>query len=104
MEYKPYRLNGITHHIISSWTAAAPKVQLQVAASPLLSDATVRAQQFAALAEIASQAVAHLANGSAAPADWKQNSLAAIEAAKKPQAIVRFTFIDPLQKLVNAVQ
>lgn len=90
--------------IVSSWIAAAPKVQQQVAASPLLSDATVRAQQFASLAEIASQAIAHLASGSAAPADWKQNSLATIEAAKKPQAIVRFTFIDPLQKLVNAVQ
>jgi hexosaminidase len=90
--------------MISSWIAAAPKVQQQVAASPLLEDATARAQQFSALADIASQAVAHLASGSAAPAGWKQSSLATVDAAQKPQALVRFTFIEPLRKLVNAVQ
>jgi len=91
-------------NIISSWTAAAPKVQQKVAASPLLADATVRAQQFAALTDIASQAVGYIAGGNAAPAGWKQNSLAALDASQKPQAIVRFTMIEPLKKLVNAVQ
>ncbi|HVW76746.1 MAG TPA: beta-N-acetylhexosaminidase [Alloacidobacterium sp.] len=89
----------------AAWTAAAPAVQQQVAASPLLAeDATARAQQFAQLAQIGSEAVAHLAGGSAAPADWKQNSLAALDAAQKPQGLVLFAVIDPIRKLVEAVQ
>jgi hexosaminidase len=89
----------------ASWIAAAPKVQQQIAASPLLAeDATVRAEQFAQLANIGSEAVAHLATGNAATAGWKQNSLAAIDAAQKPSGLVRFTVLDPLRQLVNAVQ
>jgi hexosaminidase len=88
----------------ASWLAAAPKVQQQVDASPLLADAQARAQQFSELANIGSEAVAHLASGSAAPAGWKQSSLATLDAAQKPQALVRFTVIEPLRKLVNAVQ
>lgn len=91
--------------IFASWTAAAPEVQQQVAASPILAaDATERAQQFAQLAAIGTQAITSLSGGSAAPAGWKQSSLAAIEAAKKPQGLVRFVVLDPLQKLVEATQ
>lgn len=90
--------------IFARWKAASPKVQQQVAASPLLAaDATERAQQFAQLADIGSQAVASLAGGNAAPAGWKQNSLATLDAAKKPQGLVRFTVLDPMRDLVNAV-
>ncbi|WP_158748930.1 beta-N-acetylhexosaminidase [Acidobacterium sp. S8] len=93
-------------NIFSSWTAAAPKVQQQVAASPLLAeDATTgRAQQFAQLAQIGSEAVARLAGGNGSQADWKQNSLAVLDAAQKPQGLVRFTVLDPLRKLVEAGQ
>jgi hypothetical protein len=35
---------------------------------------------------------------------WKVRKLAEIEAARKPAGIVRFTFVDPLAALVNAVQ
>lgn len=91
--------------IFAAWAAAAPKVQQQVVASPILAaDATERAQQFAQLAAIGSQAIASLSGGSPVPAGWKQSSLAAIEAAKKPEGLVRFTVLDPLQKLVNGVQ
>jgi hexosaminidase len=91
--------------IFAVWTAAAPKVQKQVSASPLLAaDATERTQQFAQLADIGSQAVAHLAGAGSAPAGWKQSSLAALDAAQKPQGLVRFTVLDPLRALVNAVQ
>ncbi len=91
--------------IFAVWTAAAPKIQQQVAASPILAaDASERAQQFAQLAAIGTQALASLSGSSAASADWKQSSLATIEAAKKPQGLVRFTFLDQLQKLVEATQ
>ena len=90
--------------IFASWEAAAPKVQQQVAASPLLAaDATERAQQFAQLADIGSQALASL-TGSGVAAGWKQSSLAAIDAAQKPQGLVRFTVLGPLHDLVNAAQ
>lgn len=91
--------------LFANWTAAAPKVRQQVAASPRLAgDATTRAQQFTQLASIGSEAIAHLASGSAASAGWKQSSLAAIDAAQKPSGLVRFTVLGPLRDLVNIVQ
>jgi len=90
--------------IFASWTTAAPKVQQQVAASPLLAaDATERAQQFAQLGDIGSKALASL-TGAGSTAGWKQSSLAALDAAQKPQGLVRFTVLGPLHDLVNAVQ
>jgi hexosaminidase len=90
--------------IFAAWTEAAPKVQQQVAASPILAaDATEREQQFAQLAAIGSQAITSLSGGSSAPAGWKQSSLAALDTAEKPQGLVRFTVIEPLRQLVNAV-
>lgn len=102
----PKQNNDARHELedtVSSWIAAAPKVQRQVAASPLLEGAAGRAQQFAALADIASEATAHLATGNQAPAGWKQSSLAALDKAQINQGLVRFTVIEPLRKLVNAV-
>jgi hexosaminidase len=100
-ESEQHRLQAI----FAEWTAAASKVQREVAASPLLTeDATERAQQFAQLAEIGSQAVAHLASASPAPTGWRQGSLATLDAAQKPQGLVRFTVLGPLRDLVNAVQ
>jgi len=91
--------------IFADWEAAAPKVQQQVAASPLLAaDATERAQQFVQLADIGSQAITHVAGGSATPAGWKQGSLSALDTAQKPQGLVRFTVLVQLRELVNAVQ
>lgn len=88
----------------ASWSKAAPDVQRQVSESPLLADAAGRAQQFADLAKIGSEAVKYLSGGNAAPAGWKQSSLAALDAAQKPQGLVRFTVLAPLHDLVNAVQ
>lgn len=91
--------------VFAAWAAAAPEVQKQVAASPLLAaDATTRALQFAQLADVGSQALAHLGDGSSAQAGWKQNSLAALDAAQKPEGLLRFTVFEPLRALVSAVQ
>jgi hexosaminidase len=88
----------------ASWLKAAPEVQKQISVSPLLSDAAGRTQQFAELGKIGSDAVTYLSGGSAAPAGWKQSSLDALDAAQKPQGLVRFTVLAPLRELVNAVQ
>ena len=89
--------------IFQTWIAAAPAIQAQLAASPLLAAALPRAQQLPQLAAAGSQALSYLAGGAKAPAGWKQRTLALIETAKQPGALVRFTFLPPLEELVNAV-
>jgi hexosaminidase len=87
-----------------SWIAAAPAIEAQLATTPLLALAKPRAQQLPGLATAGIEALNYLSKGAKAPAGWKQHNLALIEAAKKPQALVRFTFLSPLEELVNAVQ
>ncbi|MBS1823489.1 MAG: hypothetical protein JST61_16210, partial [Acidobacteria bacterium] len=89
--------------IFASWIAAAPAVEAQMDHSPLLATARPRAQQLAQLGKAGQQALEYL-GGKKAPAGWKQSKLAEIEAARKPQSLVRFTVLDPLHDLVNAVQ
>jgi hexosaminidase len=86
-----------------SWIAATPAIEAKLATSPLLALARPRAPQLAHLATAGVEALNYLSKGTKAPTGWKQRNLALIEAAKKPQALVRFTFLPPLEELVNAV-
>jgi hexosaminidase len=86
-----------------SWAAAAPQVEAQMNHSPLLATARPRAEQLAQLGHTGQQALDYLGNKKA-PAGWKASKLAEIEAARKPQSLVRFTVLDPLHDLINAVQ
>jgi hexosaminidase len=86
-----------------SWIAATPAIQAQLATTPLLALAQPRAEQLPPLATAGVEALEYLSKGTKAPADWKQRNLALITAAKKPQTIIRFTFIRPLEELINAV-
>lgn len=83
---------------------SVPTVENQMQRSPRLAEVHERAQQLRGLAKAATDAIHFLASGTKAPAGWKASTLAQIEAAKKPSAVVRFTFIDSLSSLVNAVQ
>ena len=83
---------------------SVPAVEQQMQHSPLLAEAQTRAEQLPGLAKTAMDAIHLLSTGAKAPAGWKAGKLAEIETAKKPSAVVRFTFIDPLTSLVNAVQ
>jgi hexosaminidase len=78
-----------------SWIAVAPAIEARLAASPLLAQAQLRAQQLPQLATAGVEALTYLSKGTKAPTGWKQRNLALIEAAKKPQALVRFTFLPP---------
>ena len=82
---------------------AGPGVQRQIKLSPLLSDVGVRAGQMPRLAAAGVEAVHFLAAGTYAPVGWKQAKLALIDEAKRPSGIVRFTFLEPLILLVEAV-
>jgi len=90
-------------HMFETWGASVPVVEAQMNQSPLLAIARPRAQQLAALATTGQQALDYLSGTKKAPAGWKKSKLAEIEAARKQQALVRFTFIDSLHDLVNAV-
>ncbi len=84
--------------------ACVPAVEQQMQQSLLLAKVQTRAQQLPELSTIAKQAIGFLSSGEKASAGWKRSSMAKIDAARKPAGIVRFTFIDPLASLVNAVQ
>lgn len=92
------------NHWFESFAASVPTVEQQMQYSPRLAEVSTRAQQLPALSKTAIDAIHFLSTGAKAPAGWKAQKLAQIEDAKKPSAIVRFTFIDPLTQLVNAVQ
>ncbi len=89
--------------IFQTWIAAAPAIQAQLAATPLLATALPRARQLPQLAAAGVEALSFLSDGAKAPVGWKQHNLALIEAAKQPGALVRFTFLPPLEELVSAV-
>lgn len=86
-----------------NWAAAVPAVETQMSGSPLLAVARPRAQQLQQLSQTGEEALSYLSGTSKAPAGWKQSKLSQIQAARQQQALVRFTFIDPLEQLVKAV-
>ncbi len=81
--------------------AAAPQVQAMLAGTPRLQPMAQRTIQLKQLATIGQQAMEAL-NGTRLSAEWKAASLQQIEAGKQPSALVRFTFLEPLTKLVEA--
>jgi hexosaminidase len=86
-----------------TWIAAEPGVLQVMASSPRLAQAQPRAQQLAELGALGLEAVSYLSSGRPAAAGWKAEKLAVLDAAEKPQALVRFTIIKPLRDLVDAV-
>jgi hexosaminidase len=86
------------------WIAAGTDIEKQLASRPMLAVALPRAQQLGPLALAGIEALNYLSKGTRAPKGWKQRNLELIQAAKKPEAIVRFTFISPLEELVTAVE
>lgn len=116
-----HEVNMLTHHFLASpaasedaraalqkifqtWLDASPAIEAQVASTPLLAVALPRAQQLPQLATVGIEALGYLSTSSKAPSGWKQRSNALIESAKQPGALVRFTFLPPLEELVNAVR
>lgn len=92
------------NHWFQTAADSVPAVERQMQQSPRLAEVQPRAQQLPDLAKAGLDALQFLSSGTKAPVGWKQSKLAQIEAARKPAALVRFTFIDSLSSLVNAVQ
>lgn len=81
---------------------AVPGVRQQMLASPRLQAIQPRIDQLPALTLAGIEATLYLSSNAPAPTGWKARNLALLEAAKKPGAIVRFTFLEPLTDLINA--
>jgi hexosaminidase len=92
----------LTTHF-KAWIAAEPGILRLMAASPTLAQAESRAHQLTLLGTTGLEAVSYLSSGLPAAAGWKAEKLAGLDAAEKPQALVRFTVIKPLRDLVGAV-
>jgi len=86
-----------------TWIAAEPGVLRVMASSPRLAQAQTRAQQLTELGALGLEAISYLSSGQPAGAGWKAEKLAVLDDAEKPQALVRFTVIQPLRDLINAV-
>ncbi|WP_089841401.1 beta-N-acetylhexosaminidase [Granulicella pectinivorans] len=84
--------------------ATVPEVKAQMKGHPRLAEISTRADQMTALTGIAQEAIGYLSEGKKAPAGWKAAATAKLAEAKKPSAVVRFIFLEPLNKLVAAVQ
>jgi hexosaminidase len=89
--------------IFKAWIAAEPGILHSMAASPELAQAESQAHQLTLLGTTGLEAVSYLSSGLPAAGGWKAEKLAILDAAEKPQALVRFTVIKPLRALVNAV-
>lgn len=81
-----------------------PGVRRQMTNSPRLLQVSLRTDQLERLCTIGIEATGYLSTDNKAPAGWKQHALHEIAEAKKPSAVVRFTFLNALTDLVNATK
>ena len=90
------------------WQEIAPSLAAEMQQNPRMSDAAARATQLGELGQIGLQALLNLDPNNSAYGGPKlrtstpESQLAAIADAQKPAALVRFTFLDSLKKLVAA--
>jgi hexosaminidase len=86
----------------AAWQTASAELAVWSARSPRLSDIGPRAQQLGELGAAGLQALDYLQTGTNPPDGWKTAQLALLAEAGKNSALVRFTFLPSLQKLVEA--
>jgi hexosaminidase len=85
-----------------SWQAAEARLLEDVQQTPRLSDAAVRAGQLGELAGVGLSSLAYLESHTVPPAGWQAQQMSILDAAAQPSALVRFTILHSLRKLVVA--
>ncbi len=88
---------------LAQLSAAVPAAREQILASPRMAEVSVRADQLAQLTAMGQRALEYFAKGKKAPPAWTQQQEEILEEIKKPSALVRFTFVSPMNDLVRAV-
>ena len=91
------------------WVRIAQPLEAQMQQNLRMSDAAVRARQLGELGQVGLQALVNIdpknqpaSGGPILHATSPQRQLQVIDGAAKPAALVRFTFLDSLKKLVQA--
>jgi hexosaminidase len=85
-----------------SWQAAEVRLLEDVQQTPRLSDAGVRAGQLGELAAVGLSSLAYLESHTVPPAGWQAQQMSILDAAAQPSALVRFTVLHSMRKLVVA--
>jgi hexosaminidase len=85
-----------------AWQAVEPRLLAQVQRTPRLSDAGLRVEQLGELAGVGLSALDYLETHTAPAAGWEAQQMSVLDGAEKPSALVRFTFLDSMRKLVLA--
>ncbi len=88
----------------SRTAATVPAMQATIRERPRLQPMEARTTQLAPLCQLALQGLDLLQAGKKATPGWSANADTLLIEAKQPSGIVRFTFIEPLTKLVQAVR
>jgi hexosaminidase len=70
--------------------------------TPRLSDAAVRAEQLGELAGVGLSSLAYLESHTVPPPGWQAQQMNILDAAAQPAALVRFTVLYSMRKLVLA--
>lgn len=92
------RLESLFH----AWVDAAPKLGQLTGSSPLLKEVASRESDWPRLGSMGLEALAYLRTGNAPPAGWQNQQIALLHQAAKPQELVDFAILPPLEKLVAA--
>ncbi|MGC2399143.1 MAG: beta-N-acetylhexosaminidase [Acidobacteriaceae bacterium] len=90
------------HERFLSWQSAQTRLLEEVQGTPRLSDAGIRAQQLGEMASVGLSALAYLQSHTAPPSGWQAQQLTVLDAASQPAALVRFTVLYSMRKLVLA--
>ncbi|HEY1995320.1 MAG TPA: hypothetical protein VGG81_13010, partial [Edaphobacter sp.] len=83
-----------------SWQAAMPRLLEDVQETPRLNDTAVRAEQLGELAEVGLSALTYIQTHTVPPGGWQSQQMSILDAAEQPSALVRFTFLHSMRKLV----
>jgi hexosaminidase len=84
------------------WQRIAPELATVLGQNPRMSDAAPRARQLGQLGHVGMDALAALKKTKGKARQSQTDQLAVIDEAAKSVALVRFTFLDSLRKLVEA--
>lgn len=92
---------------LAAWFAqlsrAASTVQKEMLTSPRLAEASARADQLLQLAAMGQQALQYIADAQKPPAGWGSAQMLLLEQVQRPDALVRFTFLQEMKDLVQAL-
>ncbi|HYE14091.1 MAG TPA: hypothetical protein VD968_06590, partial [Pyrinomonadaceae bacterium] len=87
---------------LSAWRDAASELEAVMDGSPALHEARPLADDLSALGAAGLEALSYLSRGVAAPPEWRDARLAALEQAAKPKAAVELAVVGAVRQLVAA--